>query len=205
MSSIMKNGQQFAGVPKEVITAWEPSSNDKVVVKSTSIQSIVDIIYPVGSIYMSVNSTSPAVLFGGAWTQLENKMLIGAGSEYENGDTGGSATHTPEGTLSGGAVGDHTLTVAEMPQHTHSYLKPTLQYGSSNETTGNITPQVNSSGSGTTGGFYSDRWSNTALRSVNNTGGGGTHNHPFTQPTFTGTAQDTMPPYLAVYMWKRTA
>lgn len=31
------------------------------------------------------------------------------------------------------------------------------------------------------------------------------HNHPFTQPTFTGTAQDTMPPYLAVYMWKRTA
>lgn len=68
---------------------------------------------------MSVNSTSPAVLFGGTWAQLENKMLIGVGSEYENGDTGGSATHTPSGTLSGGAVGDHTLTVAEMPSHGH--------------------------------------------------------------------------------------
>lgn len=204
MSSIMKNGQQFGGVPTEVITAWEPNG-DKVIVKPTSMQSIADMIYPIGSIYMSANSTSPAILFGGTWIQIQDTFLLTAGSTYSAGDTGGSTIHTPEGTLSGGAVGNHTLTVAEIPQHTHSYLKPTLQYGSSSETTDNITPQVNSSGSGTTGGFYSDRWSNTALRSVNNTGGGGAHNHSFTQPIFTGTAQNTMPPYLVVYAWQRTA
>lgn len=191
MSSIMKNGQQFAGVPKEVITAWEPSSNDKVVVKSTSIQSIVDIIYPVGSIYMSVNSTSPAVLFGGTWVQLENKMLIGAGSEYENGDTGGSATHTPSGTLSGGVVGDHTLTINEMPQHTHTMF---YSGGSSQSWGYNYTNN---------GGTRSGQTESSG--GIGLTGGSAAHNHPFTQPTFTGTAQDTMPPYLAVYMWKRTA
>lgn len=50
--------------------------------------------YPVGAIYMSVNSTSPASIFGGSWTQLQNRFLLGAGSSYSNGATGGSATHT---------------------------------------------------------------------------------------------------------------
>ena len=62
--------------------------------------------YPVGSIYMSVNSTSPASLFGGTWEQLKDRFLLGAGDTYTNGSTGGESTHT--------------LTVDEMPSHTHS-------------------------------------------------------------------------------------
>ena len=64
----------------------------------------VDLIYPVGSIYMSVNSTSPATLFGGTWEQIKDTFLLGSGS-YTLGATGGEATHT--------------LTVEEMPTHNH--------------------------------------------------------------------------------------
>lgn len=51
-------------------------------------------IYPVGSIYMSVNSTSPASLFGGTWEQLQDRFLLGAGNSYALGNTGGNETTT---------------------------------------------------------------------------------------------------------------
>ena len=66
---------------------------------------VVDWIYPVGSIYISVNNTSPANLFGGTWTQLKDRFLLGAGSTYTNGSTGGSATQR--------------LSAANLPSHTH--------------------------------------------------------------------------------------
>ena len=66
---------------------------------------IFDNIYPVGSIYMSVNNTNPSNLFGGTWTQLKDRFLLGAGSTYTNGSTGGSATQK--------------LSVANLPSHTH--------------------------------------------------------------------------------------
>ena len=73
--------------------------------------------FPVGSIYMSVQNTSPASFLGGTWEQILGKFLLAsddvltdgtittAGS-YHIGDSGGEATHT--------------LTVEEMPSHTHS-------------------------------------------------------------------------------------
>ena len=50
-------------------------------------------IYPVGRIYISVNETSPASLFGGTWEQIKDCFLLGAGGSYELGSTGGEATH----------------------------------------------------------------------------------------------------------------
>ena len=67
-------------------------------------------LYPVGSIYMSVNDTSPASLFGGTWEQLKDRFLLGAGDSYAAGSTGGEATHT--------------LTVNEMPKHAHQVAVP---------------------------------------------------------------------------------
>ncbi len=67
---------------------------------------IVEAVYPVGSIYMSVNDISPANQFGGTWEQIKDRFILAAGNSYIAGTTGGEATHT--------------LTVAEMPSHTHS-------------------------------------------------------------------------------------
>lgn len=51
---------------------------------------IIDIIYPVGSIYQSMSSTSPATLFGGTWAAI-NTFLYGQSTA---GNTGGESTHT---------------------------------------------------------------------------------------------------------------
>ena len=68
--------------------------------------SIVDIVYPIGSIYMSVNAADPSTLFSGtSWEKLEGRFLLGSNSTYKPGSTGGEATHT--------------LTQNEMPKHTH--------------------------------------------------------------------------------------
>lgn len=83
--------------------------------------SIIDIVYPVGSIYMSVNAADPSKLFSGtSWEKLEGRFLLGSSSTYTNGATGGEATHT--------------LTAVEMPTHRHSIYYPNAggPYGDAN-------------------------------------------------------------------------
>ncbi|WP_294759302.1 hypothetical protein [uncultured Gemmiger sp.] len=65
----------------------------------------VDDIYPVGSIYMSVNATDPARLFGGTWERIKEKFLLGAGDTHTAGSTGGEF--------------EHKLAVDELPSHAH--------------------------------------------------------------------------------------
>ena len=117
---------------------------------------------PVGCLYMSFESTSPATLFGGSWTQLKDRFLLSVGDTYKSaGLTGGEA--------------DHTLTVAEMPSHRHGASE------------GQFHAYTGSNGADTVSG-------GTNFKSIQYTayaGGGGAHNN--------------MPPYLAVYMWKRIA
>ena len=69
-------------------------------------KTVFDMVYPVGSVYVSVNSTSPETLFGGKWVQIKDKFLLSAGDTYKAGATGGEATHV--------------LNVDEMPRHNHS-------------------------------------------------------------------------------------
>ena len=71
----------------------------------------LDKVYPVGSIYMSVNSTDPGTLFGGTWAKIEGQFLLGSSTTYPLGSTGGEATHT--------------LTTAEMPSHSHVVTRAT--------------------------------------------------------------------------------
>lgn len=61
--------------------------------------------YPVGAIYLSVNDTDPATLFGGTWERIGGRFLLGADDTYPAGSTGGEA--------------EHTLTIDEMPRHNH--------------------------------------------------------------------------------------
>ena len=92
------------GVPTNSVLAFDGSSSS--VPNGYEVVSggfaTLDKIYPVGSIYMSVNSTSPATLFGGTWEQIKDKFLLASGNTYGAGTTGGEAKHT--------------LTVNEMPK-----------------------------------------------------------------------------------------
>ena len=65
---------------------------------------IFNLIYPVGSIYMSANTTSPEILFGGKWEQIKDRFLLSSGNSYTSGNTGGSATHTNELSYNDGAA-----------------------------------------------------------------------------------------------------
>lgn len=122
-------------------------------------------VYPVGSIYMSVNSTSPATLFGGTWERLQDRFLLAAGSTYAAGSTGGAS-----------AV---TLTTEQIPSHSHS-----------------ISPAIGWPVNADAAEHHVENWGYSAwprvpkITSTGNAGGGQAHNN--------------MPPYLAVYMWKRT-
>lgn len=64
---------------------------DKLAVKDIS--GIANLIYPVGAIYMSVNSVDPSTLFGGEWERIQDRFLLAAGSSYAAGNTGGNASH----------------------------------------------------------------------------------------------------------------
>lgn len=104
----------------------------------------LDIVYPVGSIYMSINSTNPNTLFGGSWQRITGKFLLSAtdgGATGTNvnsradvapGASGGTATHSHTnpntGTNNGntgastGNTGGTKLTAAQsgVPAHQHA-------------------------------------------------------------------------------------
>ena len=144
-------------------------------------------IYPVGSIYMSVNNVSPASFLGGTWEQLTDRFLLGAGSSYTVNATGGSTTNShTHSVTAGGSVGSTALTVDQIPSHSHAIYRV-------NENACN----------GGTGSFSSNGCNSGWTMSSLSTGGGQGHSHSFSGSAVTsGDASDTnnMPPYLAVYM-----
>ena len=127
----------------------------------TTTKDIALLSYPIGAIYQSTVSTSPAILFGGTWEALEGRMLIGANGTYPAGSTGGEATVA--------------LTLEQMPQHRH-------EVGAR-------------SSAGALGGYG-------AVAMPSNTGTASTIN---TSYAGSGHSHENLPPYLSVYMWKRTA
>lgn len=124
---------------------------------------ILDNVYPVGSIYLSVNSTNPKNLFGGTWEQIQGKFLLGMDSSYPAGSTGGEATHK--------------LTQGEMPKHNHIIYAPNA--GGPDKGAALGFPEVGSS----------NTWWAAAC---------------MTEQTGDNEAHNNMPPYLSVYIWKRT-
>ena len=153
---------------------------------------ICDLIYPIGSIYMSVNSTTPETLFGGTWIQLKDRFLLGAGDIYTAGLTEGSSTHVH-------ATAEHALTIEELPSHTHiqnAHRHQTYNTWGVKIGTGATNYLTGNNEDGYSG---SPNYTNTTTATNQNTGGGESHSHGNTG------ASSNMPPYLAVYIWKRTA
>lgn len=157
-------------------SAFTGAQHDAYVTK----EALINLIYPVGSIYISTNSTSPATLFGGSWSQIQGQFLLASSSTYAAGSTGGEATHT--------------LNVNELPAHAHSVNQQYLHRLDSNDNN-----FANYAAAGSLGGWGLGTTTNnkgtTRLGipafNTNNAGSTAAHNN--------------MPPYLSVYMWKRTA
>lgn len=129
-----------------------------------SMRGIVDLVYPVGSYYWSSNATSPSELFGGTWEQIKDRFVLAAGDSYSVGSSGGEATHT--------------LTVNEMPSHSH-----TIRYniGKDDSNFSSVYGELE-------GGDSNDpNYTYTSSAS----GGGQPHNN--------------MPPYITAYCFHRTA
>lgn len=74
-------------------------------------KTILDLTYPIGSIYMSIKSTNPSSLFGGTW------VAWGAGRVLVGVDTTQTEFNAVEKT---GGEKTHTLTIDEMPSHNHA-------------------------------------------------------------------------------------
>lgn len=125
---------------------------------------ILETSYPIGSIYMSVDSTNPSTLIGGTWERIEGKFLLGSNSTYVAGSTGGAATTTLTyknlpGQIIGGGTNNKSWAVAHWDNYSsYAYVL-------------------------------------TSLDDSHNSITGGVCNQPF----------NNMPPYLSVYIWKRTA
>lgn len=185
--------------------------------------------HPIGSIEINISGANPSTYLGGTWVAWgTGKVPVGVNTSDTDFNTvektGGSKTvsYTPAGTNtgtavtlnavelthSGGAVGNHTLTVSEMPKHKHTVR---CGYGE---------------GSAGVDAFRYQYWASSDQGwkdfLVGESGGDGAHNHPFTQPskhsftpttktitqpTFTGTAAtlNVQQEYITCYMWKRTA
>ena len=124
-----------------------------------AIQNVTDIVYPVGSIYLSTNDTNPGTIFSNTtWVRIKDTFLLAAGDTYAAGATGGEA--------------EHTLTLDEVPAHDHgNYVyRNGTQFGWA---------ELQPTGS------------HVDMAMLNSVCGGQAHNN--------------MPPYLAVYVWQRTA
>ncbi|EAX98155.1 hypothetical protein TVAG_332650 [Trichomonas vaginalis G3] len=144
---------------------------------------ILQTIYPVGSIYTSMNSTRPEVVLGfGTWTQIVDRFLYCANSSKE---TGGSKT------ISGENLPAHShyidLSTSQAGWHKHRYWDwSAMTKGKGYDVKDNVKFAID---------CY---WSNTE--------GGGNHIHRvsgYTQTT--GQSKDYMPPYMTVYAWYRNA
>ena len=149
-------------------------------------------IYPVGSIYMSVNSASPQTFLGGTWERIQDTFLLAAGSTYSAGTTGGEATHT--------------LTTSEMPIHTHIQNEHTHSQMVHSHGIGTGCIDINAKWTSSARGvpvFANDYTSNKKYTDYSN--GTNVATTATNQDTGGGQAHNNMPPYLAVYMWKRTA
>jgi hypothetical protein len=129
----------------------------------------LDDIYPVGSIYLTASAVSPSTSFGGSWIRYaEGKCLFGV----DDNDSDFSSVEQIGGEKT------HTLTKAEIPQHTHDYVDYHRGGGAGNEV-----------------GIWHNRYDITTNRTTADGYADGLR----------GEAHNNLPPYIAIYIWKRTA
>lgn len=170
-----------------MLSLTEPSWYDKNGVLQTIQTAVLEMFYPVGSIYMSTSSANPSTFMGGGWTQW------GQGRVPVSVNTSDSDFSTAEKT---GGAKTVTLTVSQMPSHKHS----TVQHDHGERyTSSSGYPIVYSSSGSTVGGAIT---ATTTSGSIVKTELGGGYD---TGTAGSGNAHNNLQPYITCYMWKRTS
>lgn len=142
----------------------------------------VDAIYPVGAIFQTTSDVNPNDYFGvGVWEKIENAFLYGSGTKIVK-SMGGEETHT--------------LTLSEMPSHSHS--------GSANSA-GSHTHTMKFTNADS--GWGDCRYGGADKKNVSkNTESAGNHSHSLSiNNTGGGAAHNNMPPYYVVHIWHRVS
>ena len=170
-------------------------------------------IYPVGSIYMSVNATDPSALFEGTtWQQIAGgRCLIGADANYKAGTMGGDATVT----LASNQIPAHGHTATVGSNGTHKHNRGTMNIigtlGLSRayyDTASGAFTIGTQRRAGETDAHeyitYNDASFDASRTWTGETSEAGNHTHSVTiSSAGGGQAHNNMQPYLVVYIWKR--
>lgn len=159
-------------------------------------------VYPVGSIYLSVNNSNPSNYFGGTW------VAWGSGRVPVGVNTSDSDFNTVEKT---GGESEHTLTVDELADHTHNFsgtTSGTQAQAHVQLTYPNSLPDNWGNEGKILGGAPGNAWSTEAISTI--TGSSHTHTYSGTTEGLDRNTVGTQPhnnlqPYITCYMWKRTA
>lgn len=162
-TQITENKEDIAAIETDLSTNY--SKTALTVLKNE----LLDLVYPVGSIYISYVDKSPALFLGGSWLRLKDAFLIGAGGSYAVGATGGNTSMQLSAAI--GAYNNDTSSIG----YAATGPIPNMPY--------------------TYGGNISNQITNTS--SINHS----TVVYDWVQET---TTPSLLPPYLAVYMWRRT-
>ena len=161
----------------------ETNTSDLTTIKTT-LEKMIDTIYPVGSVYLSMNTTNPSSLFGGTWTQIKDCFLLGCGDKYTSiGTYGGSEQHTHKyGAVvesyysSGNLLGDGTTGLANYDSNgSYTITKHTYLDSTTHTLNGGVTTSE------------SDKTVDRRLLQANTS------------------YASNLPPYTTCYMWKRVA
>lgn len=178
-------------------------------------------VWPIGSIYVSVNNVNPGTFFGGIWNRFaEGKTIFGVQSNGADGDftyteSGrGAKTHLHN-------TGGHALSVQELPPHTHGLAGSNAQAASKtltgtteslytanqgNYSNGIVKSTKTSNRQYKTDGTTTNAWKQLTVNASHNhslsgnttsVGNGASHGHGNTG------SSSNLPPYSMVYMWRR--
>ena len=141
-----------------------------------NLSDLVNLIYPIGSIYMSTNNVSPATFLGGDWEQIKDRLLLCSGDSYIAGSVGGEETVV--------------LSMNNMPSRVVRMIKNSNASAISGYSAISL-PELGGKSVSSNGWAHVDPLDGKA--------------YGFTEDITHSQSHNNMPPYLTVYCWKRTA
>lgn len=162
---------------------------------------LIDFIYPVGSIYMSMDDIHPDMKFGGVWDRITDRYIVGAGCTYQVGSIGGEDSHTLS--IEEMPTHKHNISITEDGKHAHKPGTLTGQYrcykeDANGEYVGAIEHHIGESGEMALRGSVKIMAGKTEET--------GSHTHTVTlEETGKGNSFNLLPPYIAINIWKRVS